>query len=189
MLAPFADPGWLIYACSPDNTPGGHSPDKCLLPRVDEWFEIHNPVFDATRPYAYLEYLANIPKVWMRDKLAMTFRTQDGRPLFPTAQVYPEKALKDRFGPYAFTSTVAFMMAKAVVDIEEMVRQGRMGPDGYADGEPPQIGLWGILQNSKREYEEQRAGTQQMIWNAAAAGIKVQVAAESGLLQPPQEKF
>src|SRR5690606_13506828 len=89
--APYNDDGWLIYACSPDNSPYGLSPDACAPPRVNEWFEVHNPVFDRTRPYEYLDWLRNIPVVWMRDPIAMRFCAEDGTPLFPTARLYPEK--------------------------------------------------------------------------------------------------
>ena len=37
-LAPFADPGWRIYSCSP------HNVEKRTLPRVDQWFEVHEPL-------------------------------------------------------------------------------------------------------------------------------------------------
>ena len=185
-LAPFSDPGWLIYACSPDNTPVGMGPNKGPLPRVDHWFEAHVPVFDRTRPYAYLEWISAQPfPVWMRDRVAMNFRTAHGAPLFPNAKLYPEKLIKDRFGPFTFTSSIALMMGKAILDIEEMVRQGRMG----ADGEPPELGLWGILQAAKNEYVKQRQGTQNMIWAATQAGIKVKVLPESGLFEPPPEDF
>src|SRR3990167_3426705 len=85
MQAPFGDPGWLIYACSPDNTPHGLNPQHSgVLPRADVWFEIHNPVFDLTRPYAYLEWLKNVPRVYMRDHVAMSMQI-NGQSLFPTA--------------------------------------------------------------------------------------------------------
>jgi len=183
--APFNDPGWLVYACSPDNTPHGLSPHRGALPRVDAWFEVHVPVFDKTRPYAYLDWLKNVPKVYMRDRVAMTFRTSGGELLFPNAVPYPEKEVKERFGPFTLTSSIALIMAKAILDIEDMRGKGLIG----CDGEPPMMGLWGILQCSDREYKDQRQGTQNMIWNANQSGIKMRVAAESGLFEPPPEDF
>ena len=185
-LAPFNDPGWLVYACSPDNTPAGMGPGKGALPRVDQFFEVHQPVFDKTRPYPYLEWISAQPfKLWMRDRLAMNLGTGHGRLLFPNAVPYPEKELKARFGPFTFTSSIAFILAKAIVDIEAMVAEGRMG----GDGAPPELGLWGILQSSKPEYEKQRQGTQNLIWAATQSGIKVRVAPESRLFEPPPEDF
>lgn len=180
--APCHDPSWLIYACSPDNSPHGLNPGHCSpLPRVDCWFEIHVPVFDRTRPYAYLDWLKNIPKVYMRDQVALAM-TINGEKLFPTGKLYPEKALKDRFGPFTFTSSIAFMMAKAIVDIEHLREQGKMV-------DTPQMGLFGILQRSKAEYEAQRQGTQNMIHEATKSGIKVLASAKSGLFEPPPETF
>ena len=180
--APCQDPAWLIYACSPDNSPHGLNPGACSpLPRVDCWFEIHNPVFDRTRPYAYLDWLKNIPQVYMRDEIALAM-TIKGQKLFPTGIPYPEKAMKDRFGPFTFTSSIAFMMAKAIVDIEVLREAGKMV-------DTPQLGLFGILQRSKIEYEAQRQGTQNMIFEATRAGIKVLASAKSGLFEPPPETF
>ena len=182
--APYNDDGWLIYACSPDNSPYGLSPDACAPPRVDEFYEIHRPIFHPTRPYEYLDWLRNIPTVWVRDQIALRFRAPDGTPLFPTARLYPEKEMKKRFNYFAFTSSIAFIFAKAISDIEEFVKEGRMGGN-----DPPQIGLWGILQASKYEYEKQRQGTQYFIWEAVRRGIKVLVARESALFEPPPEDF
>ena len=182
MQAPFSDAGWVVYSCSPDNSPHGLNPGHCSpLPRVDQAFEIHDPVFDRSRPYAYLDWLRNIPVVWMRDQVAMAM-TINGTPLFPTARLYPEKEMKARFGLFTFTSSIAFMMAKAIVDIEALRAQGQMI-------EQPQLGLWGILQRSKQEYEAQRQGTQNMIHEATKAGIKVLASAKSGLFEPPPEVF
>lgn len=159
-LAPFND-DWLIYACSP------HNFERRQLPRFDEWFEVHIPVADKTRAYPYLRYLETLPLVWMRDKAAMH--------LFPGAREYPEAELKDRFGPFHFTSSIAFMMAKAIVECENY--------------NIPTIGLWGIMQASPNEYTYQRPGVQHMIWEAARLGIKVIAPDVSKLFEPPPEDF
>ncbi len=183
--APFDDPGWLIYACSPDNTPHGLNKGSCsALPRTpDAWFEVHDPVFDRTRPYAYLDYLRHIPKVYMRDRIALAMEIK-GQKLFPTGTLYPEKEMKARFGPFTFTSSIAYIMAKAIVDIEVLRKEGRFAPDT-----PPQLGLYGILQMSKQEYLDQRQGTQNLIWHATQSGIKVLASAKSALFEPPPENF
>lgn len=162
MRAPFGDKDWLIYACSP------HNFEKRQLPRFDEWFEIHLPIADKTRAYPYLRFLESVPIVWMRDKQAMG--------LFPGAKEYPEDELKSIFGPFHFTSSIAFMLAKAIKDIE----------DGKAE---PLIGLWGIMQASPNEYAYQRPGVQHMIWEAVRRGIKVVAPDVSKLFEPPPEDF
>ena len=189
--APFNDTSWLIYACSPDNSPRGLGEHAKALPRVDLWFEIHTPVFDKTLPYGYLEWLSTIPKVYMRDQVAMGFHTKEGQPLFPTAVPYPDEQMRGKkvvrsdgrveftpgeFHRSAFKSSIAFMMAKAIVDCEEQ--------------DIPNIGLWGILQRgSKQEYELQRPSTQYFIEEAMRRGINVSVSPESMLMHDDPELF
>ena len=160
MQAPFND-DWLIYACSP------HNVEKRELPRFDEWFEVHIPVADATRAYSYLKYLETVPLVWMRDKAEMSH--------FPGAKAYPEEEMKETFGPFTFTSSIAYILAKAIVDCEER--------------KIPQIGLWGIMQASPNEYAYQRPGIQNLIWEATKRGIKVIAPDVSKLFDPPKEIF
>ena len=158
--APF-DKDWLIYACSP------HNFEHRRLPRFDAWFEIHKPIADRTRAYPYLRFLESVPLVWMRDEAAM--------PLFPGAKLYPEKQMKERFGPFTFTSSIAFMIAKAIVDCEE--------------NDIPAIGIWGVMQASPTEYAYQRPGIQNLIWEATRAGLKIITPRESKLFEPPAEEF
>ena len=175
MRAPFDKP-WLIYACSPCNTPYGFSKGAGPLPRVDVWFEVHLPVFDRTRPYPYLGWIAdNAAKIYMRDKVAMSFCHPDGSKLFPNAVAYPEDAIKDEFGPCTFTSSIAYQIALAIKDCERM--------------NIPQIGLWGIMQSSPNEYTNQRPGIQNLIWAAVKRGIKIIAPEESRLFEPPPEDF
>lgn len=169
--APFHDMGWVLFACSP------HNIEMRTLPRWDMWSEIHLPVGHATRSWQYLRGLeqqarekqerGENPVVWMRDKNAL--------PHFPGGQLYPEDEMKSIFCPFLFSSSIAFMMAKAIVDCE------RLGIK--------QIGLWGILQASETEYVKQRAGTQYFIWEANRRGIKVMAARESNLFEIPPEDF
>jgi hypothetical protein len=160
-MAPFADPTWLIYACSP------HNFERRRLPRFDAWFEVHIPVAHQTRALPYLEYVKTLPKVWMRDKDAIQF--------FPGGQLYPEAEMKAEFGPYTFTSSIAFMLAMAIKDCE------RMGMDT--------IGLFGIMQASPNEYTQQRPGIQNLIWHAAQRKIHVIAPDISKLFEPPPEDF
>ncbi len=139
-LAPFDDPEWKIYACSP------HNYEWRDLPRWDEWFEVHVPIEHQTRSYRYLKFVESLPLVWMRDNKAI--------PMVPGAKAYPEKELKGEltigpdgmiksfkrgeFSPYCFTSSIAYILAKAIVDCER--------------DQIPNIGLWGIMQASENEF-------------------------------------
>lgn len=156
MQAPFDDPAWLIYACSP------HNIEMRTLPRVDEWFEVHLPVTHPTRQYGYLRSLEdnnvaiNPPHakvIWARDP-QFGARVRDARP-------YPEKEMKERFCPFLFNSSIAYMMAKSIVDCERL---------GITE-----IGLFGILQASDEEWNYQRPSTQYFIWEASKRGIRVGV--------------
>jgi hypothetical protein len=183
--APFGDPGWLIWACSPDNTPFGLTNARRQLPRVDDWFEIHDPIEHASRPFAYLTYVSGLPRVWMRDKRALASG------LFPGGLPYPDEEMRGRkvfhpdgriadyrpgrFHRSQFRSSIAFMMAKAIVACEEK---------GI-----PAIGLWGILQASDGEYKSQRISTQYFIEEAVKRGIRTHVAPESRLHHDDPEEF
>lgn len=160
-LAPF-DEDFLIFTCSP------HNVEKRQLPRFDEWFEIHKPAEHKTRGPQYIEAIKTFPLVWMRDTAFM--------PQVPGARLYPEAEMKAKFSPFHFTSSIAFIMAKAIVDIEA----------GRAE---KKIGLFGIMQASPNEYAYQRPGVQYFIWEAVKRGIKVVAPDVSKLFEPPPEDF
>jgi len=99
MMAPFNDPSWKIWACSPGN--------MNILPRVDAWFEIHgNLLWPECRSYGepYIEWLKQQPfPIYMQDKSQV-----------PNAIPFPMKEMVKDFGPYFFTSSFAWMMALAM---------------------------------------------------------------------------
>lgn len=159
--APFHDPEWLIYACSP------HNVEHRTLPRVDQWFELHDPVEDPTRGFYYLKTVSEMPHVWMRDKKMM--------PVFKGAVAYPEEKLKEIFCPFMFTSSIAYMLAKAIVDCEVLGLKA--------------IGIWGVMQASPTEYTYQRPGIQYFIWEATRRNIKVFAPRESALFELPAERW
>ena len=193
--APFDDPKWLIYACSPHNLccayneeqakfsfdgaipqegqhegrrflDGGKRPDGGKY-RVDEWFEVHVPVAHQTRPLHYLKEVEKLPTVWVRDADAMTF--------WKGARWYPEKEITERFGYFFWTSSIAYILAKAILDCEEM---------GIKN-----LGIFGVMQASKGEYEYQRPGVQYWIQRATELGITVQCPEESKLFEPQNVEF
>jgi hypothetical protein len=189
--APFDDPAWLIFACSP------HNVEQRTLPRVDQWFEVHDPVEDPTRAFGYLKAVSEMPFVWMRDKRALASGN------FRGAREYPETKLKGTstfqkaklpnpdgsvdvrhvevpngdgmFCPYMFTSSIAYMLAKAIVDCEQH--------------KISQIGLWGIVQRSETEYTYQRPGIQYFLHEATKRGIKILAPRESCLFDMPTWKW
>jgi hypothetical protein len=163
MNAPFHDESWAIYACSP------HNVEMRTLPRVDQWCELHDPIEDPTRAFGYLKAVSEMPVVWMRDKRAMA----SGH--FKGARPYPEEEMRAKFCPFMFTSSIAYMLAKAISDCEAQgIRQ---------------IGIWGVMQQSENEYTYQRPGIQYFIWEATRRGIKVVANRESCLFDPPKEKW
>lgn len=188
--APFDDPSWLVYACSP------HNIEQRSLPRVDEWFEIHTPIQDATRSYHYLRSIEHLGhRVWMRIPMVPPMeaaKTQEQAQQiahmhemaelqrkniawFKEAREYPEAEMKSKFCQFMFTSSIAFMLAKAIDDCQ------RLGI--------PRIGIWGVMQASKSEYVYQRPGIQYFIWQANQLGIQVIAPEASRLFEPPEETF
>ena len=158
--APFDDPDWKIWACSP------HNFERGVLPRVDEWFEVHQPALcEKTRKAPYQDYVRSLTgkiPVWVRD-----------RKEHPDALDYPEKEMKERFGGgnfgFPFTSSIAYIMAKAIVE------------------KPEAIGLWGIMQASETEYAYQKPGIQHLFQVAHDEGIDIVVPEVSGLFNAPPD--
>ena len=158
MLAPFNDPEWEIWSCSPANM---------VLPRADAFFEIHG--LDTTlleaeynTPYpgqtiSYVDWCKRHPRIYM----------QDVRPEYPGAVKYPFDEMRKRFGDYFWTSSLAYMLALAI------------------DNKPEVIGLWGVDMSASDEWQHQRPGCHYFIQEARRAGIEVYAPPESDILFPP----
>jgi hypothetical protein len=96
-LAPYGDPSWTVWGCSP----GAAARAK----RVDAWFEIH-PLSDAQVFTAdYIEWMARLGK-----PVYMTGESER----IPTAQAYPREEMVQKYGPYFFTSSLSWMFAYAM---------------------------------------------------------------------------
>ncbi len=97
-LAPFNDPDWQIWSCSPGNMD---------IPRADVWFEIHsNLLWPECESYGrpYVEWLKNQTfPIYMQDQR-----------LVPNATRLPIEELVNEFGKYFFTSSFAYMLAMAI---------------------------------------------------------------------------
>jgi len=99
MLAPYTDPSWKIWACSPGN--------MNALPRVDIWFELHSNLLwpeheSYGKPYIEWLKLQKFP-IYMQDAS-----------LVPNATVFPKDEMVAEFGDDFFTSSFAWMMALAM---------------------------------------------------------------------------
>ncbi len=159
MLAPFNDPDWEIWACSPGNMD---------LPRFDVFFEIH--AMDTTlREEQYNVILPGHTVSFVDFCKAQTCPVymQEKRPEYPTAVVYPKDDMFKKFGPYFFTSSLAYMLALAI------------------DKKPEAIGLFGVDMSAQDEYGQQRPGCHYFIQKAKDAGIDIVVPFESDILEPP----
>jgi len=99
MLAPYNDPSWQIWGCSPGNMNS--------LPRVDLWFELHsNLLWPEHESYGkpYIE--------WLKQQ-AFPIYMQD-QSLVPQAMTFPKNEMVEQFGDDFFTSSFAWMMALAI---------------------------------------------------------------------------
>jgi hypothetical protein len=118
MLAPFNDPSWEIWSCSPANMD---------LPRSDAFFEIHGPDTVLREPQyvdmGYIKYCQTHPRIYM----------QELRPEFPGAVKYPMEEMSKRFGDYFWTSSLAYMLALAIDKKPEVI--GLWGVDMQASDE------------------------------------------------------
>jgi hypothetical protein len=96
--APYNDPSWQIWSCSPGNMG---------VPRVDVWFEIHNNLLlpeNISYGGPYIEWLKQQKfPIYMQDNS-----------LVPNAIALPKDELVGMFGKYFFTSSFAWMMAMAM---------------------------------------------------------------------------
>ena len=159
--APFNDPDWKKWACSPGNVD---------LPSWDEFYETHWDI--ATRPgeerfCAFLRKHAPTKPVWMIDPVA-----------FPGAMKFcPEPLIqifgRNFFGEEAGGSTVAWMMADAL---------RRYHPNFGGEGLEA-IGLWGVDMAQTAEYWTQRSGVHHFADVASSMGVRIEIPEGCALLK------
>ena len=166
-MAPFGDPSFQIWACSPGTYP--------VLPRCDAFFELHRwepgvigkpgtqkPWFSPE----YVSWMGQQQRVWMYQAV----------PEIPNSMALPIADLTSKYGTFFFTSSIAFMMACAIEDILEERQAGNT--------EQSVIALYGVDMAANEEYGYQRAGCQHFVELATNLGIQVIVPPESDLLRP-----
>lgn len=95
-LAPYGDPSWTIWGCSPGAA--------AHVKRVDAWFEIH-PLTSPDLTPDYLTWLQQIDK---------TVYLIDPVPHLSKGVAYPRDEMVAKYGPYFFTSSVSWMFALAL---------------------------------------------------------------------------
>ena len=170
-LAPFGDPEFKIWACSPGT--------YASLARCDAFFELHRwepgvvgqpgtqkPWFSPE----YVQWMAN------RDPARCPVWMQDAVPQIPASRPLPVDDLLGKYGTFFFTSSIAWMIACAIEDILEARENG--------DDSKHTIALFGVDMAANEEYGYQRAGCQHFLLLAADLGIDIYVPPESDLLRP-----
>ena len=159
-LAPFRDKSYAIWACSP----GAYG----YCERKDAWFELHRwepqepgvPNDPAAKPWFSPEYVR-----FMELFEGPVFMLQ-AVPTVRNCVLYPFESMIKKYGPYHFTSTMAWMLAFAI------------------EQKPKAIGLWGVDVSANEEYARQRPGVQHFLGLAKQLGIDIVIPAESDVLQP-----
>lgn len=153
---------WEIWACSP----GAFG----ALPRAHRWFELHR--WEPGKPWFSPEYCQ-----FLREFQGPVY-TGGPIPEFPTHVVYPLAQVEAEFSSYFLTSSLALMLALAILEIETVRKQP--GHDNNEDV----IGLWGVDMAATEEYGYQRPGCWFFLLEALRRGIGVYVPPESDLLRP-----
>jgi hypothetical protein len=161
-LAPYEDPEWFIFGCSPGAYP-------YAIKHAGAWMENHRfepqipGMIGSGKPWFTPEYVEALVRfkgpVFMNDPLP---------PEIPHAIPLQAVELAEKYGPFFWTSSLSWMFAMA------------LETPGVTE-----IGLWGVDMSAHEEYGLQRPGCQYFITLAMQRGIKVTIPPESDLLQPP----
>ena len=170
-LAPFRDPSWAIWACSPGAYP------VCAKNRSDAWFEPH-----LWKPTSPGQFGAPGTKPWFSPEFHAFLKAHKG-PVFmskvhadiPSSVRIPYESLMAKYGRYFWQSTVTYMLAMAI---------DQLAPRAAA-GERVALGLWGIDMSANEEWAYQRPSCQHFLGLAMSMGIDVVLPEESDLMRPP----
>lgn len=188
--APFGDPSWQIWACSPGAYPA--------LGRVDEFWEVHRwepgvigkP--NTQRPWFTPEYVAWLKSVPPILHVADPVMLKD----CPNAVLVPIEDLEKRYGSYVWTSSVSYMIAMAIdkIQADREVERDAMRKVLLTDEQIEQgitqrgdcIAFYGVDMAATDElYTSQRFAAQWFIQIIVALGIEVEIPPESDLATPP----
>lgn len=147
-LAPFDDPEWSIWGL---NQLYRH------IPRADRWFEMHE--------YTYHECVEGTDHVGWINTCPIPVYMCKARPEARSVIPYPLKAVSEFFGQAYFTSTIAYMVALAIVH------------------RPKEIAIYGVDLVVGVEYVMQRPCLEFYLGYARALGITVTIPKQSALLK------
>lgn len=178
-LAPYDDPSWAIWGCSP----GAYG----VVPfgRTDAYFEIHrwepptpgNPLDARNKGWFSPEYVQFLERHKGPVYLAgPSHLVENPVPSVANGWRFPFEDYIAKYGSFFFTSSMAWMMAHAI----EL-----LAPRAAA-GEKVSIGLWGVDMAAISEYNQQRPGCQHFMGLARKLGIEVVLPPESDLMLPPR---
>lgn len=161
-IAPYDNSEWNIWGCSPGAYGVARNPKA--------WFELHR--YEPGQSWfseGYCEFLRTFKgPVYTGSKVNE----------IPNSVPIDVDNLVGKYGPYFFTSSLAWMMAMAIETI--LVSRKTMETD-----EHDAIGLWGVDMAATEEYGQQRQGCQYFAQLAKNTyGIEVGVPPESDLLRP-----
>lgn len=114
-LAPYDDPSWTIWGCSPGALPHAR--------RIDTWFELH-PLDHVSIGADYIKQLAAI------DRPVYLIEPSQA---IPKGLRYPREEMTEQFGPYFWSSSLSWMLALAISQKPEAI--GLWGVDMSANEE------------------------------------------------------
>jgi hypothetical protein len=170
---------WDIWGCSPGAAG--------QVGRATRWFEVHR--WEPGREWLQVNYLEFIRRFKGPVYVGGEVPPQD----IPTQRRYPIAAIENEFSSYFLTSSLALMMALAILEIEQ-IRRARKQLNPLPEFVPideltktdddDEIGFWGVDMAATEEYGYQRAGCQHFILETLRRGIGVYVPPESCLLRP-----
>lgn len=130
-LAPFGDPSWKIWGCSP----GVYA----ALSRCDAFFELHRwePGL-VGKPHTQKQWFSPEYVAWMgqRDPQECPVWMYQPVPEIPASRALPIDDIKAKYGTYFLTSSISIMLACAIEDILEAREMG--------DHSEHSIGLFGV---------------------------------------------
>jgi hypothetical protein len=145
--APLDWPGVDIWAV---NSIQAHHPEDA--PLVDLWFELHHDP-DVLHAEWFKWAVENQPRVVM----------QRPHPKLKNSEAYPLAEAEKYFDGRYFTSSIAYMLAMAIME------------------KPESIGIYGVDMAEGTEYQHQRPCCEYFIGWARGAGIPVKIPAKSAL--------
>jgi hypothetical protein len=159
------------------------------IPRADRWFDIHHNWDKETVPGT--DHFG-----WARD-CGMPFYMLQRQPELPTSVTYPIAAILKHFEADYFTSTIAYMVALAVWEIDARVAEElrahvrRATKNELACADIPAvlkqlyaqytIGLFGIDLTVGEEYFHEKPCAEYWLGQASRSGIQVAIPPESAL--------